>query len=63
MIKPFIFGYLIACICCYLGLATRGGAIGLRKTTTKAVVLSFIMIIVCDFALTRVLLLLFGYNP
>jgi phospholipid/cholesterol/gamma-HCH transport system permease protein len=62
-IKPFIFGYIIACICCYMGLSTKGGAIGLRKTTTKAVVLSFIMIIVCDFALTRVLLLFFGYAP
>ena len=60
MIKPFIFGYIIACICCYMGLSTKGGAIGLRKTTTKAVVLSFIMIIVSDFALTRVLLLFFG---
>jgi len=62
-IKPFIFGYIIACICCYMGLSTKGGAIGLRKTTTKAVVLSFIMIIVCDFALTRILLIVFGYNP
>jgi phospholipid/cholesterol/gamma-HCH transport system permease protein len=62
-VKPFIFGYIIACICCYMGLSTKGGAIGLRKTTTKAVVLSFIMIIVCDFALTRVLLLFFGYAP
>jgi len=62
-VKPFIFGYIIACICSYMGLSTKGGAIGLRKTTTKAVVLSFIMIIVCDFALTRVLLLFFGYAP
>jgi phospholipid/cholesterol/gamma-HCH transport system permease protein len=62
MIKPFIFGYIIASICCYMGLSTRGGAIGLRKTTTKAVVMSFIMIIVCDFALTRILLLFLRYD-
>ena len=62
-IKPFIFGYIIACISCYMGLSTKGGAIGLRRTTTKAVVLSFIMIIVSDFALTRILLLLLGFNP
>jgi len=62
-VKPFIFGYIIACISCYMGLSTRGGAIGLRRTTTKAVVLSFIMIIVSDFALTRILLLLLGFNP
>ena len=63
IIKPFIFGYIIACISCYMGLSTRGGAIGLRRTTTKAVVVSFIMIIVADFALTRILLLLLGFTP
>jgi phospholipid/cholesterol/gamma-HCH transport system permease protein len=63
IIKPFIFGYIIACISCYVGLSTSGGAIGLRRTTTKAVVISFILIIVSDFALTRILLLLLGFNP
>lgn len=60
MIKPFIFGYLIACISCYMGLATRGGARGLRQATTTAVVLSTIIIIVTDFMLTRVLLIFLG---
>jgi phospholipid/cholesterol/gamma-HCH transport system permease protein len=58
--KPFIFGYLIACISCYMGLATKGGARGLRKSTTTAVVLSMIMIIISDFLLTRVLLYMLG---
>jgi phospholipid/cholesterol/gamma-HCH transport system permease protein len=58
--KPFIFGYLIACISCYMGLSTRGGARGLRKATTTAVVASMIMIIVSDFMLTRVLLYVLG---
>ena len=61
-IKPFIFGYLIACISCYIGLSTRGGAIGLRRTTTLAVVTSFITIIVVDFMLTRILLYLLGFS-
>ncbi|MFH0926079.1 MAG: ABC transporter permease [bacterium] len=56
-IKPFIFGYLISCISCYKGLSTQGGAKGLRKATTGAVVYSTIVIIVMDFILTRVLLL------
>src|SRR3990172_292128 len=55
-VKPFIFGYLIACISCYMGLSTRGVAIGLRGATTKAVVLSIITVIISDFVLTRVLL-------
>jgi phospholipid/cholesterol/gamma-HCH transport system permease protein len=61
-VKPFIFGYLIACISCYMGLSTRGGAIGLRRTTTRAVVTSFIMIIVTDFMLTRILLYVLGFS-
>ena len=60
--KPFIFGYLIACISCHMGLSTRGGAIGLRRTTTRAVVTSFIMIIIADFMLTRILLYLMGFS-
>jgi phospholipid/cholesterol/gamma-HCH transport system permease protein len=61
-VKPFIFGYLVACICCYMGLSTRGGAIGLRRTTTRAVVTSFIMIIIADFILTRILLYILGFS-
>ncbi len=61
-VKPFIFGYIIACISCHMGLSTRGGAIGLRRTTTRAVVVSFILIIVADFVLTRVLLYVLGFS-
>jgi phospholipid/cholesterol/gamma-HCH transport system permease protein len=61
-VKPFIFGYLIACISCYMGLSTRGGALGLRRTTTRAVVTSFIMIIITDFMLTRILLYILGFS-
>lgn len=61
-IKPFIFGYLIACISCYMGLSTRGGAIGLRRSTTRAVVTSMIVIIVSDFMMTRILLYALGFS-
>jgi phospholipid/cholesterol/gamma-HCH transport system permease protein len=61
-IKPFVFGYLIACICCYTGLSTKGGSIGLRKSTTKAVVLSIVTIIISDFLLTRLLLYVLGFS-
>lgn len=59
VIKPFVFGYLIACISCYMGLSTRGGSRGLRRSTTTAVVVSTIMIIVMDFVVTRILLFAF----
>ncbi len=61
-VKPFVFGYLIACICCYIGLSTKGGAIGLRQSTTRAVVASIIAIIVTDFMLTRILLYVLGFS-
>jgi len=62
IIKPFVFGYLIACIGCYMGLSTRGGATGLRRATTKAVVASIIAVIISDFVLTRMLLYVFGFS-
>ncbi|MCK5511875.1 MAG: ABC transporter permease, partial [Thermodesulfovibrionia bacterium] len=58
--KPFIFGYLISCVSCYMGLSTRGGSAGLRKATTTAVVISTILIIISDFMITRILLYVFG---
>ncbi|HXX80951.1 MAG TPA: ABC transporter permease [Thermodesulfovibrionales bacterium] len=61
-VKPFIFGFLIASISSYMGLSTKGGAIGLRGATTRAVVLSIIMIIVADFILTRILLYILGFS-
>jgi phospholipid/cholesterol/gamma-HCH transport system permease protein len=60
IVKPFIFGYLISTISCYMGLATRGGARGLRKSTTEAVVYSTIMIIIGDFMVTKILIITLG---
>src|SRR5208337_3356949 len=61
-VKPFIFGFLIASISCFSGLTTMGGAAGLRRATTNAVVLSIISIIIADFALTRILLYMLGFS-
>jgi ABC-type transporter Mla maintaining outer membrane lipid asymmetry permease subunit MlaE len=35
---------------------------GLRRTTTRAVVISFITIILADFILTRILLYVLGFS-
>ncbi len=61
-IKPFIFGYLISCISCYYGIRTKGGAKGLRISTTKAVVTSIVVVIAMDFILTRILLYALGFS-
>jgi phospholipid/cholesterol/gamma-HCH transport system permease protein len=58
--KPVIFGFLIACISCTVGLSARGGARGMRRSATSAVVLSTIMIIIVDFLLTQALFALLG---
>jgi len=60
--KPFIFGFLVASISCFMGLTTKGGAQGLRRTTTRAVVISIVMIIISDFVLTRILLYVLGFS-
>lgn len=61
-VKPFVFGFLVASICCYTGLSTKGGAMGLRQSTTRAVVTSIVMIIISDFVLTRILLYALGFS-
>jgi phospholipid/cholesterol/gamma-HCH transport system permease protein len=58
--KPFVFGYAIACISCYMGLSTSGGAQGLRRSTTKAVVFSIICIVILNFVITRILFFVLG---
>ncbi len=60
--KPFVFGFIISSISCYMGLSTRGGAVGLRRSTTTAVVLSIVAIIMADFVLTRILLYVLGFS-
>jgi phospholipid/cholesterol/gamma-HCH transport system permease protein len=56
LIKSFVFGGIIAIICCYVGLKTKGGPRGIGISTTKSVVLSFLMILVANYFLTRLLM-------
>jgi phospholipid/cholesterol/gamma-HCH transport system permease protein len=55
MVKSAVFGVIIVVISCYQGLATRGGAAGVGKSTTAAVVTSIILIFVSNFMLSYVL--------
>lgn len=54
--KSFVFGGIIAIVCCYVGFNTSGGARGIGVSTTRSVVLSFMLILVADYFLTRVLM-------
>ncbi len=60
LIKPILFGFIVATIGCYYGIATRGGTQGVGRATTQAVVASSILIIAVDFFATRLATLIFG---
>lgn len=57
MVKSFVFGIIISIVCCYIGLNTRGGPREIGKSVTKAVVISFVLILIFDYYVTRFLLL------
>jgi phospholipid/cholesterol/gamma-HCH transport system permease protein len=56
--KTFVFGWAIGMVGCYVGLATEGGTVGVGRATTRAVVISSIVVLIADFFLTKLLLLL-----
>lgn len=60
IVKPFFFGIIITLTGCYYGLQTSGGGEGVGRAATKAMVLSFILILVSDFFLTQLLLMLYN---
>ncbi|MEO2068418.1 MAG: ABC transporter permease [Desulfurobacteriaceae bacterium] len=55
LIKAAIFGLLVSTISCFYGYLTRGGAKGVGESTTKAVVVSSIAILVSDYLITFIL--------
>ena len=58
LIKPFVFGGVIAVTACYFGLNTTGGTEGVGVSTTRTVVTASILILVLDYFITQILLTL-----
>lgn len=56
LIKPTVFGFIIAIIGCHSGLSTRGGTVGVGRSTTRSVVVSSILVIAVDFLLSKVII-------
>jgi phospholipid/cholesterol/gamma-HCH transport system permease protein len=56
MIKSLCFGVIIAWVCCYKGYYTGHGAEGVSRSTTSAVVMSSVLILIWDYFITSVLL-------
>ncbi len=57
LIKSVFFGVIIITICGYVGLSTKGGPREIGTSVTKAVVMSFISILISDYFITRFLFL------
>jgi phospholipid/cholesterol/gamma-HCH transport system permease protein len=53
LIKPLVFGFIIATIGCYYGMNTKGGTQGVGRSTTQAVVASSVLILAVDAVLTQ----------
>jgi len=62
LIKPVLFGFVISTVGCYFGMSTRGGTQGVGRSTTQAVVVASVLILVVDFFVTKLLITLLGYR-
>jgi phospholipid/cholesterol/gamma-HCH transport system permease protein len=58
MMKPLVYGFILASVGCYKGLTVRGGTQGVGRATTQAVVVASVMIIGADLFLTKLALYL-----
>lgn len=56
--KSIVFAFILSTVGCYKGLTVRGGTQGVGRSTTQAVVVSSVMIIVADTFLTKLALYL-----
>jgi phospholipid/cholesterol/gamma-HCH transport system permease protein len=52
LVKASVFGMLIALISCHHGFVAEGGAEGVGRATTRAVVASSMMVLISDYFMT-----------
>jgi phospholipid/cholesterol/gamma-HCH transport system permease protein len=58
LVKPLVFGGIIAVTGCFFGLRTRGGTEGVGIATTRTVVTASVLILTTDYFMTQLLLFL-----
>ena len=51
--KAAVFGFIVTLLGCYNGYHSKGGAEGVGKATTNAVVSASILILICNYMLTE----------
>lgn len=60
LVKAAFFGFFISLISCYQGFKATMGAAGVGRATTRAVVISSVVVLVSDYFLTSWILEFFG---
>ncbi len=60
LIKPVLFGFIIATVGCYYGMSAKGGTQGVGRATTQAVVAASVLILAVDLFVTRLLMVAAG---
>ncbi|WP_276088901.1 ABC transporter permease [Pedobacter sp. JY14-1] len=56
LVKAFVFGFIITSVPAYEGFYVKGGALEVAQASTRAVVVSCITILACDYIVTQLLL-------
>lgn len=54
LIKPFCFAVVLALVGCYYGMQTTGGTQGVGRSTTQAVVVASVWVVVLTFIIGRI---------
>ena len=62
LLKPVMFGFIIATIGCFYGMTARGGTQGVGRATTQAVVAASVFILVTDFFVTKLLISVMSFH-
>jgi phospholipid/cholesterol/gamma-HCH transport system permease protein len=60
VVKPIVFSLIIGTIACRQGLNTEGGTVGVGRSTTRAVVMASIIVIIADYFLAKALQVILG---
>jgi phospholipid/cholesterol/gamma-HCH transport system permease protein len=58
LLKPVVFGFIVAVVGCRCGLRTYGGTVGVGRSTTQSVVVAILFILISDFFLTKLIMAL-----
>jgi phospholipid/cholesterol/gamma-HCH transport system permease protein len=56
LIKPLVFAFVVSLVGCYFGLKTTGGTEGVGRSTTQAMVVASVLIIMLDALITQFLI-------